>query len=189
MHTEWEATFWPVDKEDVRARLKAAGATLIYPERLMRRVPFHLHPDAPLKKAWARVRDEGDKITMSIKQSGDSIEEQKELEIEVSSFDDAVQMLRDLGCIERGYQETRRELWRLQGTDVTIDEWPHIEPLIEIEGVSEEMVRNAAETLGFDWNNAVFDSVDLFYSRKYGVERHALTLTSNPLTFHDPLPF
>lgn len=183
METEWEAAFWPIDKDDMRKRLEAVGATLIHPERLMRRVPFHLHPDAPLKHAWARVRDEGDKITMSLKQSGSAINEQKELEIVVSDFDDAVQLLRDVGCIERGYQETRRELWKVGGADVTIDEWPHLEPLVEIESVSEEIVKDIAIKLGFKWKDAVFDTVDLFYSQKYNVPRESLTRTAKRLLF------
>ena len=35
METEWEATFWPIEKDEIRQRLKEAGATLIYPERLI----------------------------------------------------------------------------------------------------------------------------------------------------------
>lgn len=42
MDIEYEATFLDVNKDEVRSRLKKAGAELIRPEYLQRRVPFHL---------------------------------------------------------------------------------------------------------------------------------------------------
>ena len=42
MNIEYEATFPEVDKDEVRGRLRAAGATLVRPEYLQRRVVFHL---------------------------------------------------------------------------------------------------------------------------------------------------
>ena len=190
MRTEWEAAFWPVEKDDVRRRLREAGATLVYEERLMRRVIFHLPSDAPLTGGWARVRDEGDKVTLCVKQVGTTMEDQKELEVQVSNYDDAIEILKSLGCIDKAYQETKRELWELGGAEIMLDEWPFLEPLVEVEGPSEEVVKDAAERLMFEWETAIFDTVDLLYSRKYGVERRILTTgTGARLTFDIPNPF
>ncbi|MCX6762561.1 MAG: hypothetical protein NT093_02140 [Candidatus Moranbacteria bacterium] len=66
MQIEYEATFENIDKEEMRERLKKAGAKLVRSEFLQKRTTFNI----PGKKyenigAWARVRDEGDKITLS----------------------------------------------------------------------------------------------------------------------------
>ena len=62
MNNEIEASFLDIDKDEIRAKLKAAGATLGYAEVLMRRVVFDTGPHS-----FARVRDEGDKIVMTYK--------------------------------------------------------------------------------------------------------------------------
>ena len=51
--------------------------------------------------------------------------------------------------------------------EVMIDEWPFLEPFIEIEGGSEYDVRGVAERLGFTYSEAVFGAVDIVYIRKY----------------------
>ena len=143
MQIEYEAAYTNIDKDEIRARLKKAEAVLARPEVLQKRVVFHFPKGQEKPGAWARVRDEGDKITMSIKQSVDNgkIDEQFETCFEVSDFDEAVKFLEFLGCRQKAFQETKRELWTLDGTEVTIDEWPFLEPFVEIEGHSEEIVK------------------------------------------------
>jgi adenylate cyclase class 2 len=189
MQIEYEATYWPINKDEVRSRLQKAGAICSYPERLMRRVVFHLHPDAPLKNAWARVRDEGDRITLSLKQSGSELEEQKELQMDVSDFESAVEILKNVGCIERAYQETRRELWRLNDVDITIDEWPFLEPCVEIEGSSEASIKEVSEKLGFSWDAALFCSADVLYTKRYAITLDDINKRTPRLCFEDTNPF
>src|SRR5690606_35359406 len=121
----------------MRERLTKAGAELIRPEFLQKRIPFNLPEGKPQRGIWLRVRDEGDKTTLSLKQiDGENIENQKELSVDVSDFDTTVTILKSIGCKPKSYQETRRELWRLDGVDITIDEWPFLEPFVEVEGKS-----------------------------------------------------
>ena len=65
------------------------------------------------------------------------------------------------------YQESKRETWTLGGAEVVIDEWPWINPYIEIEAENEAIVRDVATRLGFDWGDAVFGSVDVIYNKEY----------------------
>lgn len=189
MQIEYEATFWPIDKEEMRQKLLLVGAHMEYPERLMRRVVFHLPESAPLTHGWARVRDEGDKVTMSIKQSGSELEQQKELEITVSDFDAGIEILRSVGCLERAYQETRRELWILDDVAITLDEWPFIEPFVEIEGVSEKAIQAVSDRLGFTWQKALFCSTDTLYAKKYNVSLDRINKETPRLVFDDLNPF
>jgi adenylate cyclase, class 2 len=168
MKTEFEATFTNIVKSDVRKRLRQARAMLIYKEHLMKRVVFSFPAGHKLKGGWLRVRQEKDKITMSIKIiNGQRIKDQKELCLTVDNFAAAQEFLKLVGCPQKSYQETKRELWRLNGVEITIDHWPFLEPLIEVEGRSEASVKKACEKLGFDYSQAVFCSADVLYENKY----------------------
>lgn len=188
MNIEYEATFPNVDKDDVRKRLKAAGAILVRPEYLQKRIPFWLPGKKNSKDSWLRVRDEGDKVTLSLKtHDGEHIENQKELCFEVNNFDDAVELLEAIGCTRKSYQETKRELWTLDGVEVTIDEWPFLDPFVEVEGKDEESVKNASKKIGFDYGTALFCSVGNLYVQKYGIRPDKIN-TLEKLVFNMPNP-
>ena len=157
INIEYEATFTNIDKDDIRQRLKNAGALLVKKEALMTRVNFDLPVGHEIKNAWLRVRDENDKITMSFKVvDGDKIEDQKEICLKIDNFEEAVKFLKSIGCELKAYQESRRELWVLDGVEITIDEWPYLEPYVEIEGKSEEAIKSVSNKLNFNYNEALF---------------------------------
>lgn len=181
MYIEYEAKFLNINKDDVRATLQMVGAVLLRSEFLQKRVTFFLPEGHEIAGGYARVRDEGDKITMSLKSfDGDKIENQKEICLTVDSFVQAEAFLVTLGCHQKSYQETKRELWILDDVEIMIDEWPFLEPFIEIEGASEQVVKNVADKLGFDYAKAIFGAVDVLYKQKYP------SLTSDRINHHTP---
>lgn len=188
MQTEYEATFLDIDKDDMRERLKNAGAKLERPEFKQRRVVLCSPLEENARYVWMRVRDEGDKITMTWKSvTGKAIDEQKEVEVTVDNFDNAIELLEKIGCVAQSYQESLREIWTLDGVEIVIDTWPFLEPLVEIEGASEEDVRTATDALGFSWENAHFESAGAFYRTKYGPNANISELPR--LTFEMQNPF
>jgi len=109
MQVEYEATFTNIDKEEVRQKLTKLGATLVRGEYLQRRTVFNLPRNNEIKGGWMRIRDEGDKVTMSLKVvDGDKIENQKEACVTVSDYSEAELILTTLGCERKAYQETKR---------------------------------------------------------------------------------
>lgn len=190
MQIEYEATFTNIDKDEMRARLRKAGATLERSEFLQRRKTFNFPKGHEVSGGWSRVRDEGNKITMSVKiVDGDRIENQKEICITIDNFEQGVAFLQIIGCEAKAYQETKRELWKLDGVEVTIDEWPFLEPLVEIEGKSEEVVRSVAEKLGFNWNTGRFCSVSPLYAEKYGISEDTINNCTPKIIFDGENPF
>lgn len=169
MKTEIEVKFIDVDIEDIRTRLEKAGAVLEHSMRLMRRALIEeSHHKA--ERSFIRIRDEGDKVTITYKRRDkgeDSLTSAKEIETTVGDFDTMVELFAAAGWSYTTYQESKRETWQYKDVEVVIDEWPWVNPYIEIEGNSEGAVRQAAKELGFDWNDAVFGSVDVIYNRDY----------------------
>ena len=191
MQTEYEATFAPVEKDEMRERLRACGAVLVRAEFLQRRVNFHLPENSPVEEGWLRVRDEGDRVTMSIKSVAQnvSIDGQKELCLTVDDFEKAKEFLTELGCCPKAYQETKREVWKLRDVEICIDEWPWLPPFVEIEGLAEAEVRAVSETLGFVWSEAIFGAVDVQYAKKYGVSTVRVNNETPRFVFGERCPF
>jgi len=190
MEIEYEAVFTNIDKEAFRETLKAAGASLERPEYIMTRSAFNLPVIANTKRGWARVRNEGDKVTMSVKViDGDGIESQKESCVTIDDFAQGVTLLTALGCMEKAYQESKRELWILDGVEVTIDTWPFLETFIEVEGKSEAEVRAVSEKLGFNWIEAKFCAVDTLFSEKYGISQDQINNSTPHIVFDMENPF
>lgn len=192
MKTEIEVKFVDVDIEDVRKRLKDAGAHLEYAMRDMRRALIEEEHHAA-GNMFIRIRDEGDKTTLTLKKKTKSLEESTidstyEIETTVGDFDIAIELFKVAGWHYTTYQESRRETWQLGEVEVVIDEWPWINPYIEIEGETEEAVRSAAATLGFDWDTSMFGSVDVIYNRDYPNMTVRDVIDVKEVRFSDPVP-
>lgn len=169
METEIEAKWIVQDLNSVRERLRAAGAELMHPERLMRRKPYDF-PDDRLGKrgGWVRVRDEGDRTTFTYKELRDrTLEGTLEETVTVDDFERTCSILESIGLEAKSYQETKRETWRMGGCEVTLDTWPWIPPVVEIEAPAEALVRGAAADLGFDWSGALHGSIENVYTKYY----------------------
>ena len=190
MQIEYEATFYPVKKTDVRKKLKRIGAKLIKPEFLQKRCVFELPIGHEIQGGWLRVRDEGDKITMSLKVvNGDHIENQKEICLQVDNFNQAILLLEMIGCKNIAYQETRRELWNVDGVDVCLDKWPWLEPFVEIEGKTKAEVKRVSNLLGFNYRFAKFCSADTLFSEKYKMPKDFFNNHTPRLVFKGKNPF
>lgn len=167
MKTEIEVKFTDVDIDEIRERLKKLGAVCEQPMRLMRRVLIDTEAMDKENK-YLRIRDEGHEVTMTLKQHVEqALGGAREIETTVGDFDAAIAIFKEFDLHHRTYQESKREMWRYNGVEIVIDEWPWINPYIEIEGETEEAVRSAAAELGFDWSDAMFGSVDVIYQRDY----------------------
>jgi adenylate cyclase class 2 len=171
MQTEIEAKWLNIDHNTMRKKLKLAGARLVNSERLMKRKVFD-YEDNRLNKigGWIRVRDEGDKITLSYKQLNDrTLHGTKEISVVVDDFNKTCDFLLSIGLFERSYQETKRESWTIDGAEIELDSWPWIPTLLEIEAKNEQILQNSAKKLGLDYDQALHGSVENAYQAVYDV--------------------
>ncbi len=190
MKPEIEAKFLDVDHDALRARLKEIGAECVQPMRLMKRKGYDFPGDRLRneKRGWVRVRDEGDKITMSYKQLNNrELDGTHEVGFAVDNFDAAGAFLTELGLAQNSYIENKRESWRLGETEIELDVWPWVKPYLEMEGPDEATLRDVAARLGLDWGKVCHGSVEIVYRGEYDiVDRDFNSLSV--VTFEEPVP-
>ncbi len=171
MQTEIEAKWLDINIAEMRKKLTSAGAVLVVPERLMVRSVFD-YEDKRLEKigGWIRVRDEGDKITLSYKQLDDrTLHGTKEVTVVVDDFNATRTLLKSIGLKQNSFQETKRESWKLGSTEIELDTWPWIPSFVEIEAKDESALRETANVLDLDYGAALHGSVETAYQAIYDV--------------------
>lgn len=190
MKAEIEAKFLDVSFEDVREKLTELGAVCEQPMRVMRRVAIDNSFMRADKDSFLRVRDEGHRITLTYKQFDElSVTGAKEIEVEVSDFEATIAILEQAGLPAHTRQETKRETWQLGEVEIMLDEWPWVKPYIEIEAPTEDLLRDVAEKLGYDWSQAVFGDVMAVYRAEYPHLTLKDTIATVPVVkFREPLP-
>lgn len=181
MKNEYEAKFLAVDVADLQTKLTALGALQSFPRTLLTRRIFE--NDALEGGQWIRLRDEGTRSTLTLKQVTDatSIDGTTEIDTEVSDLAATAEILRRLGLREVRYQENYREEWRLGDAAFDFDTWPDLPTFVEIEGPDEMTVRQAAALLDLNYAEARFGSIDAIYKSEAGRD----ILTEPTLLFAD----
>lgn len=158
MAEEIEVKFLDVEPKALERKLRKIGAKKVF-NRLYRRRVFD-YPDLRLNRhgAYLRLRDEGEKITLTFKQrlgikdhGGKKNDAgMKEIEIRVSEFDKTAQLLRELGFIEKFYEENKRIRYQLERLEFDIDFWPKLNPYLEIEAPTQKELDRGIGLLGLN---------------------------------------
>lgn len=154
MTTEYETQILDIDPTEISEKLKKLGAKA-EPEILQRRWVYDIK--AKNSYRWIRLRESGKKITICLKDktTDNSINNTREIEIEVDNFDDAHKILSALTeGAEKYYQENQRLKFTLDDIEFTIDTWPMIRPYLEIEAKSEDLVHKGLDLLGLTGKDA-----------------------------------
>lgn len=161
MNTEYEVRVLEIDIAEVEEKLKNVGAVLQW-DRLQKRYVYDFIPKIDGK--WIRLRTNGDKTTLTIKNVVSSeIDGTQELEIVVDDFEKTNLLLNELGFMAKGYQENRRRQYILDGVEIDIDSWPLIPTYLEIEGKSENEVYQVLDKLNISKDSATSLDVEGIY--------------------------
>jgi len=99
------------------------------------------------KMKFARVRDEGRRVTATIKLRTSGPYEEED-EVTISDYDTGVRMFGRLGLEKKYYLEKLREIWVVGDYEVVFDTYPGLPPYLEIEGPDEEALVRLAAGLG-----------------------------------------
>jgi len=191
MQTEIEAKFLDQNHDAIRRKLIELGAVCEHKVQLMRRTVFD-YPDRKLssKRAWVRLREELDgSVELVLKQVvDDKLGQTFEQPLIVNDYESAQQFLISIGLEIKAEQQSKREVWRLDDTEIMLDEWPWVRPFIEIEAPTEHGVRDVADKLSISWEDACFGAVTPVYVAEYDITAEEFDSADISMKFGDPVP-
>ena len=127
MSKEYEYTFQDFNKSKIILKLNKLKG--VYKGTYLFRVQHFSIPQS--ENSRARVRDEGFRITMTIKTATGDFDEEEEITID--NYDNGVNLLLKIGCIKKFYHEKIREIWNLNNTEIIFDTIPGHPEIMEIE--------------------------------------------------------
>jgi adenylate cyclase class 2 len=170
MNTEIEVRFLEINKTRLVEQLTALGA-IDKGEVLLSEIIFYDAAGAWHKEGrYTRLRSVGDKTTLTYKQNKEqTINSAKEIEFDISDKQQAQLLLETLGLKAMRHQEKRRHTLILDSVTVDIDTWPNIPTYVELEGPSEDALKQIAKKLNLDWSTAVFDDARAVIQNRYNI--------------------
>ena len=167
MHTEIEERVLEVNVGEITKRLEDLNALKVG-EWNQKRYVYDFNPKR--ENEWIRLRDTGEQITLTYKNvEKNSIDGTKELEVEVSDFEETNQLLKILGYNPKGYQENKRIRYILNDVEIDIDSWPLIPTYMEIEGKTIEEVKEIEKLLEIDEEKITNLNCQDIYQKIYGI--------------------
>lgn len=166
---EIEVRFLEVEVAKLKMRLYSLGAQDLG-EELVRETIFYGNGLTVENRKFVRLRQETRGVYLTYKHHQElSAAGTHEIEVLVSDYAKARQLLEAIGLTAYREQAKRRHSFRLAEACVDIVWWPKLPPLVEIEGPSEEALKEAAGKLGFDWSQAVFKDNRAVIEEQYGI--------------------
>lgn len=169
MAKEREVTILNINIKKFTKNLLKHGA-IKKDEFLQKRYTYDFNPILPNK--WIRLRTNGKKTTLTIKEIKNkaAIDGTMELETVVGDFDVMNDILKELGYSYRNYQENYRIVYLMDNVEISIDSWPLIPTYAEIEGKTSEDVIMALKKLGYALDDATTLDVTSIYNEIYGID-------------------
>src|SRR3990167_11192548 len=157
MNKEIEVRFLEINKNELAEKLIKLGAK-DKGENILNETIFY---DSDLswleEKRFVRLRTIGNVTTLTYKENrGQTIDSAHEVESIVDNPEKMTKLLENVGLIAYRRQEKKRHSFLLGDTAIDIDTWPNIPTYVELEGKSEDAIKEAATKLGFDWAKAEF---------------------------------
>lgn len=169
MSSEYEVRVLNIDKDKFVRDIEAYGAKYIN-DYEQKRYIYDFNPVD--ENRWIRLRTDGVKTTLAIKEcKDDSIGGTEEIEIEVSDMEKTNSILEKLGYYARSVQENRRTRYVLDNVEIDIDTWPHLNTYVEFESNNEENILNVLNKLSIDIKDTTTMNVqDIYFELGYTKE-------------------
>ena len=120
---------------------------------------------------WIRLRQDGEKVELTIKYIYNTsveynIDQVKEVEILVDDFETANKIIEEMGYYRRKIVEKKRISYEYDNMSIDIDEWPLLDPYVEIEGENPDKIYKLAKLLGFHENDIKVMNTEDVYLQK-----------------------
>lgn len=161
MSVEIEGRIININPEEVRNKIIEIGAKSLgfYDYK---RYTFDTIPK--INGRWGRLRTDGKKTTLTLKEIvDDSLSGTNEWEIIVNDFNETLTILEKLGLSHKSYQENTRDDFIIENTKISIDHWPKLGYILEIESKDEEDIKKYAKKIGFNEDQILTTDIQTLY--------------------------
>jgi adenylate cyclase, class 2 len=155
---EIEAKFLEIDKNALIKKLQELGAEDKGEDKLSEMIFYDQTGDwLKTGRTFVRIRSSSKETLLTYKNHfDDSASGVTEIETKVQDAERMKGILEAVGLVMKRKQEKIRHKFLLDNVIIDIDTWPKIPAYVELEGQSEEDLKNLADKLGFEWDKAVF---------------------------------
>ena len=193
---EYEAKFLDINHDELVEKIKSLGAILKQPNTFYRRSVFGL---CDVKRGYVRVRDEGDKTTLTAKiYKNPDYPEEFELQIK-DGFEKGKAFLESLNLNEKAYHETMREKWHLNLNkktnntnnnnnnicEVAFDCIPGLPMYVEVECKTERNLNKAIKLLDLGKYEKRYGAYGKTFVEYYGMAETEINNDIKSLTFEN----
>ena len=188
---EYEAKFLDINHDELVKKIKSLGAILKQPNTFYRRAIFGL---CDVKRGYVRVRDEGDKTTLTAKiYKNPDYPEEFELQIK-DGFEKGKSFLEALNLNEKAYHETMREKWHLNLDktnntnnicEIAFDCIPGLPMYVEVECKTERNLHKAIKLLDLGQYEKRYGAYGKTFVEYYGMAETEINNDIKSLTFEN----
>ena len=170
MGKEYEAQVLDINVTEMRKKLKQMKGKRVHKQIKMVRAVFH-RCNSKIT-SFARVRDEGKDVTMTVKIYNDP-KYPDEYEVTIKEdFEAGKKFLESLNLKMKSYQESFREKWSLpiKGVhEITFDTWPGLPTYMEIDCTTKNTLDNMINKLKIDKTKLIHGGTGIKYNHYYGL--------------------
>ncbi len=169
-HTEVEVRFLEIDVDQLKRRLNELGADDKGEELLKETIYSDEAGEWPAKQTRIRIRTSSQGVKLAYKEHhADSATGTTEIEFEIGDAEKCAAFLEKMHVILWRTQEKKRHTFQLRGVTIDIDTWPRVPTYVELEGSSEEDLRDVAKKLGLDWEKVIMENAQRVIEKYYHI--------------------
>ena len=168
--TEIECRFLEIDKDALIKKLLELGAEDKGETMLEETIIYNQDLSWRQENRFLRLRKVGGKTKLSYKEHREhTVDGTYEIEFGIEDYKKAELMFEKIGLRPYRHQQKKRHTLELDGVTFDIDTWPRIPAYVELEGESEEVLKKAAQMVGYDWKNVIFNNASWVIENKYNI--------------------
>jgi adenylate cyclase, class 2 len=171
---EIEVKFENIDTDALKKRLSELSAVDHGEKLLTEKIFYDTDNTWQYQNKFVRIRGNGEVNYLTFKHFHDEqvskrdIHDVTDVEFPIPDVDKATAFLECIGLVCFRIQEKKRHTFSYKGGLVDFDTWPKVPTYIEIEGSSEENVKEITADLSLDWECAIFQSAGTIIEKHLG---------------------
>lgn len=167
---EIEVKFLEIDKIKLIQKLQGLGAH-DFGEELITEQIFHDKQGKWLREnKFGRIRTTSKGIFFTYKHSQErNAFGVTEIEFQITDPEKMKAFLEALDLVMDRENEKIRHKFKLREVVVDIDTWPQVPTYVELEGPTEDSIKEAAKNLGFDYSQGVFGTASQVIEENYHI--------------------